>query len=139
MITDHSILILVVDIYNKQNNGISCLYISGTWCNTIYRFFVYVQGKYLHFCRRVCTNSLAARTLSRQSAQGFMPEEHHLSLTLNWPEPRSHSRTIGQFKGKGEELTFSVSKWQPPRGSTKLLSLTKKIYLFIFTIPPFLI
>lgn len=42
MITDHSILILVVDIYNKQNNGISCLYISGTWCNTIYRFFVCV-------------------------------------------------------------------------------------------------
>lgn len=28
-----------VDIYNKQNNEISCLYINGTWYNTLYRFF----------------------------------------------------------------------------------------------------
>lgn len=26
-----------VDIYNKQNNGISRLSLSGTWCNALYR------------------------------------------------------------------------------------------------------
>lgn len=89
MITDQSILILAVDIHNKQNNGISCLYISGTW----YNIQTFLQGKYL--LQNVPRQSLAVCILSRQSAQGFMPDEHHLSLTLDWSELGSHSCTIG--------------------------------------------